>query len=61
MDTKVIKSKFPIFKDKINGKPLTYLDNANSSQKPQSVIDRISKFLLIVVFDLIYGPSNKNK
>ncbi len=44
MDTKVIKSKFPIFKNKINGKQLTYLDNANSSQKPQSVIDRISKF-----------------
>ena len=44
MDTKVIKSKFPIFKNKINGKTLTYLDNANSSQKPQSVIDRISKF-----------------
>ena len=44
MDTKSIKSKFPIFKNKINGKPLIYLDNANSSQKPKSVIDRISKF-----------------
>ena len=28
----------------VNGKPLIYLDNANSSQKPKSVIDRISKF-----------------
>ena len=44
MDTKVIKSKFPIFKNKVNGKQLIYLDNANSSQKPQTVIDRISKF-----------------
>ena len=44
MDTKVIKSKFPIFKNKINGKQLTYLDSANSSQKPKTVIDRISKF-----------------
>ena len=44
MDTKVIKSKFPIFKNKINGKPLIYLDSANSSQKPKTVIDRISKF-----------------
>ena len=44
MDIKSIKSKFPIFKNKINGKPLIYLDNANSSQKPKSVIDRISKF-----------------
>ncbi|OUX53699.1 MAG: cysteine desulfurase [Pelagibacteraceae bacterium TMED287] len=44
MDFKSIKSEFPIFKNKINGKPLIYLDNANSSQKPKSVIDRISKF-----------------
>tara|TARA_B100002051_G_scaffold240373_1_gene244240 strand:- start:249 stop:1466 length:1218 start_codon:yes stop_codon:yes gene_type:complete len=44
MDIKSVKSKFPIFKNKINGKPLIYLDNANSSQKPKSVIDRISKF-----------------
>ena len=44
MDTKVIKSKFPIFKNKINGRSLIYLDSANSSQKPKTVIDRISKF-----------------
>ena len=39
-----IKKEFPIFKQKINGKPLVYLDSANSSQKPSKVIDRISKF-----------------
>ena len=39
-----IKSKFPIFKQKIKGKPLIYLDSANSSQKPKTVIDEISKF-----------------
>ena len=44
MDTKEIKSKFPIFKNKVNGKQLVYLDSANSSQKPKTVIDRISKF-----------------
>ena len=44
MEIKSIKSQFPIFKIKINGKQLIYLDNANSSQKPKSVIDRISKF-----------------
>ena len=44
MDIKEIKSKFPIFKNKINGKQLVYLDSANSSQKPKTVIDRISKF-----------------
>ena len=44
MDIKSIKSQFPIFKNKVSGKSLVYLDNANSSQKPKSVIDRISSF-----------------
>ena len=44
MDIKNIKTKFPIFNQKINGKPLVYLDSANSSQKPKSVIDKISNF-----------------
>ena len=44
MEVENIKKEFPIFKQKINGKPLVYLDSANSSQKPKSVIDRISSF-----------------
>jgi len=44
MDIKNIKSEFPIFKQKINGKPLVYLDSANSSQKPRTVINGISNF-----------------
>jgi len=44
MDINKIKSEFPIFKQKINGKPLVYLDSANSSQKPKCVINRISNF-----------------
>ncbi|MAJ85497.1 MAG: cysteine desulfurase, partial [Candidatus Pelagibacter sp.] len=44
MNINNIKKEFPIFKKKINGKPLIYLDSANSSQKPKSVIDRISYF-----------------
>ena len=44
MDIKKIKSEFPIFKQKINGKPLVYLDSANSSQKPKVVIDKLSNF-----------------
>jgi cysteine desulfurase/selenocysteine lyase len=44
MDIKNLKSEFPIFKQKINGKPLVYLDSANSSQKPKTVIDRMSNF-----------------
>jgi cysteine desulfurase/selenocysteine lyase len=39
-----IKSQFPIFSRKINGKPLVYLDSSNSSQKPICVIDRLNDF-----------------
>ena len=44
MNIKNIKSEFPIFKQKINGKSLVYLDSANSSQKPKVVINRMSNF-----------------
>jgi cysteine desulfurase/selenocysteine lyase len=42
----VIKARedFPILHQKIHGKPLVYLDSAASSQKPQAVIDAISRF-----------------
>ena len=39
-----IKKNFPIFKKKIKGNSLVYLDSANSSQKPKSVIERMSYF-----------------
>ena len=44
MNIKNIKSEFPIFSQKINGKPLVYLDSANSSQKPKAVIKKMSNF-----------------
>jgi len=44
MNIENIKSQFPIFKKKINGKPLVYLDSSNSSQKPMSVINRLNDF-----------------
>lgn len=44
MNIKEVKSQFPIFSKKINGKPLVYLDNSNSSQKPLSVINRLNEF-----------------
>ena len=40
-----IKKEFPIFKQKIKGKPLIYLDSANSSQKPKVVIDEYQDFM----------------
>ncbi|MFA6992908.1 MAG: SufS family cysteine desulfurase [Candidatus Gracilibacteria bacterium] len=44
LDPKKIKKQFPIFKRKINGKTIVYLDNAATTQKPQSVIDSIKDF-----------------
>ena len=39
-----IKKEFPIFNNKVQNNDLVYLDSANSSQKPQSVIDRVNDF-----------------
>ena len=39
-----IKKEFPIFNSKVHNNDLIYLDSANSSQKPQVVIDRIYDF-----------------
>ena len=39
-----IKKEFPIFDNKVQNNDLVYLDSANSSQKPQLVIDRIYDF-----------------
>jgi cysteine desulfurase/selenocysteine lyase len=43
-DVKKIRSDFPILQQKIKGKPLVYLDNAASTQKPYSVIERLQQF-----------------
>ncbi|HEY3938026.1 MAG TPA: cysteine desulfurase [Bryobacteraceae bacterium] len=40
-DVARIREDFPILREKIHGKPLVYLDNAATSQKPQAVIDAI--------------------
>ena len=43
-DIEAIRAQFPILKREVNGKPLIYLDNGATSQKPQSVIDAISHY-----------------
>lgn len=43
-DLESIRAQFPILERPINNRPLVYLDNGATSQKPQSVIDRISKY-----------------
>jgi len=44
-DVEKIRRDFPVLSQTVNGKPLVYLDNSASSQVPQSVIDRTSKYL----------------
>lgn len=43
-DVKKIRNDFPILHQIINGKPLIYLDNAATSQKPKNVLDAIEKY-----------------
>lgn len=42
-DVEAVRKDFPILSREVYGKPLVYLDNAASAQKPQSVIDAISR------------------
>ena len=43
-DVHAIRRDFPILRERVNGKPLVWFDNAATTQKPQSVIDRVSYF-----------------
>ena len=54
-DPAVVKKDFPLLEREINGKPLVYLDSANTSQKPRQVIDAMSRFM-----ETSYGPINRS-
>jgi cysteine desulfurase/selenocysteine lyase len=43
-DVHAVRRDFPILQERVNGKPLVWLDNAATTQKPQAVIDRLSYF-----------------
>lgn len=43
-DVQKLRSDFPILETKVHGKPLVYLDNAATSQKPQAVIDALTSY-----------------
>jgi cysteine desulfurase / selenocysteine lyase len=43
-DVQTVRADFPILKRRIHGKPLIYLDNAATSQKPQVVIDTLTRY-----------------
>lgn len=44
LDVSRIRADFPILQERVHGKPLIYLDNAATSQKPQIVIDTINRY-----------------
>lgn len=43
-DVHAVRRDFPILQERVNGRQLIWFDNAATTQKPQSVIDRISEF-----------------
>ena len=55
VDAAVIKKQFPLLQREVNGLPLVYLDSANSSQKPQVVIDTMTTFM-----EQSYAPINRS-
>ena len=54
-DAALVKKDFPLLQRRINDKPLVYLDSANTSQKPQQVIDAMSHFM-----ETTYAPINRS-
>lgn len=48
MDIAKIRANFPILSREVYGKPLVYLDNAATSQKPQCVMDKIAEMYTTV-------------
>src|SRR3954447_22091520 len=43
-DVEAVRKDFPILSREVNGRPLVYLDSANSAQKPQVVLDTLTDF-----------------
>lgn len=55
IDWSAVKADFPVINRPIDGKRLVYLDSANSSQKPEFVIDAMTNFMRTA-----YGPINRS-
>ena len=55
LDISAVKAQFPLLQREINGQPLVYLDSANTSQKPRSVIDAMTRFM-----ETSYAPINRS-
>jgi cysteine desulfurase / selenocysteine lyase len=55
LDIAAVKAQFPLLQRELNGSPLVYLDSANTSQKPRSVIDAMTRFM-----EHSYAPINRS-
>ncbi|HEY5412254.1 MAG TPA: cysteine desulfurase [Caulobacteraceae bacterium] len=44
-DPETVREQFPILKRQVNGRPLVYLDNAASAQKPRAVMDAMTRLM----------------
>src|SRR5262249_55513993 len=55
LDTAAVKAQFPLLARRIDGRPLHYLDSANTSQKPRCVIDTMTRFT-----ETRYAPINRS-
>jgi cysteine desulfurase / selenocysteine lyase len=55
LDVARIRKDFPILDIEVDGRPIVYLDSANSSQKPRVVIDAMSRFM-----ETAYAPINRS-
>jgi cysteine desulfurase/selenocysteine lyase len=55
IDVAAVRADFPIFERMLDGKPIVYLDSANSTQKPRAVIDAMVQFM-----ECGYAPINRS-
>ncbi|HFD15131.1 MAG TPA: SufS family cysteine desulfurase, partial [Rhodospirillales bacterium] len=44
LDVEAVRARFPILRTQMQGRPLVYLDSAASTQKPDRVIARLTRF-----------------
>ncbi|HXH24296.1 MAG TPA: aminotransferase class V-fold PLP-dependent enzyme, partial [Vicinamibacterales bacterium] len=44
LDVAAVREEFPLLRRRVHGRPLVYLDNAATTQKPQPVIDRLMRY-----------------
>ena len=55
LDVAALRTQFPVLRREFDGAPIVYLDSANTSQKPQCVIDAMSHFT-----STSYAPINRS-